>query len=181
MFLKKDSTNLFVFFNDRIQEMMNLYSAFLSKDAEIYLSNLLVERAHSHEDCFPETFVALYQHACEVSNSQAIQIYREMGDRALFVSGYFRQSLKRRLVGVDYYQHMGAMAYSAIASQSHSFGVLFAEMAQNFALCSNLLRELWIKLQTRPEDLLSLYQEWLESREPAIARHLKCYGIQLRI
>ena len=54
----------------------------------------------------------MYSDALEEESGEARnQILRRLGDVALFISGVFSRSLKRRVVDVDYYIAMGGGAY----------------------------------------------------------------------
>src|SRR5947207_3268061 len=42
---------------------------------------------------------------------------RQIGDASLFLSGFFPDSLRRRLVDVDYYAQIGGVAYNTLSRQ----------------------------------------------------------------
>src|SRR5437899_2245938 len=58
---------------------------------------------------------------------------KEIGDVALFVSGFFSDSLQRRLVDVDYYVSIGGCAYSTLSRvESDTFTPVYAELGEKF-------------------------------------------------
>jgi hypothetical protein len=63
---------------------------------------------------------------------------RRLGDIALFIAGMFSPSLKRKVVGVDYYINMGGGAYDWLSDSLASTGdrsldwKTFRELAENF-------------------------------------------------
>ena len=116
-----------------------------------------------------------------------------MGDRALYITGFFRRSLHKGMVGLEYYLHMGAAAYETLSNllqvrKPRSLGghkdldLVFAELAQRFEDCSNVLQEVKGEVQlskaSRSDvDILKLYEAWLETGNPAIAQQLQRLGV----
>ena len=144
--------NLFDFFHQQIQEIIRYYNHQLSKEGILYLSNLLVERAEQPKLEYPETLAELRFFAVKQNPLHAARVYREMGDRALFVSGFFRQSLDSKIVGLDYYLNMGAMAYSYLSKfQDMGMPPVFSELSHRFASCSEILRDVYLNFVRRVE------------------------------
>ena len=44
-----------------------------------------------------------------------VELLKKLGDRSLYISGFFADSLQRKLVDIDYYADMGVTAYGALA------------------------------------------------------------------
>lgn len=65
----------------------------------------------------PKTLAEMYLHA---NNSQdqvvKVELLKKLGDRSLYMSGFFGDSLQRKIVDVDYYVNMGGVAYATLAS-----------------------------------------------------------------
>src|SRR5689334_19349138 len=58
---------------------------------------------------------------------------RQIGDMSLFVSGFFSDSLRRKVVDVDYYVTIGGYAYGALSRyETDTLSPVFAELARNF-------------------------------------------------
>jgi hypothetical protein len=91
---------------------------------------------------------------------------RRVGDLSLFISGFFSDSLKRRLVDVDYYIQVGECAYGSLARQGGaSHGDVFDELAEKFAPLVDVLGEVSERTGlTSDTDLLRLYERWLRTR-----------------
>ena len=54
-------------------------------------------------------------------NSEPIvrfELLKKLGDRSLYISGFFADSLQRKVVDVDYYAEMGGVAYGALADSA---------------------------------------------------------------
>jgi hypothetical protein len=65
----------------------------------------------------PKTLAEMYLHA---NNSQdqmvKVELLKKLGDRSLYMSGFFGESLQRKVVDVDYYVNMGGVAYATLAA-----------------------------------------------------------------
>ncbi|HMD33379.1 MAG TPA: hypothetical protein VKH42_00360 [Vicinamibacterales bacterium] len=90
---------------------------------------------------------------------------REIGDASLFVSGFFSDSLNRKVVDVDYYVSIGGYAYNALSRvESDTFSPLFAELADKFAGFVDVLSEVSERASCASNtELLRLYERWLRT------------------
>lgn len=89
---------------------------------------------------------------------------RQIGDHSLFISGFFSDSLRRRLVDVDYYVSIGGMAYTALSRhEADAFSPVFAELATKFVGFVDVLSEVSERTGCAASnaDLLGLYEKWL--------------------
>ena len=67
---------------------------------------------------------------------------KEIGDVALFVSGFFSDSLTRKLVDVDYYVSIGGCAYNTLSRvEDEAFSPVFAELGEKFVGFVDVLAE----------------------------------------
>ena len=189
--------SLFDFFHERVGAAVQDTRAGVSEEGVFYLTNLLVEKGNTSTEDSAETLVELRLRAQTGDRMCAIQSYRELGDRALYLSGFFRRSLHRRLMSMEYYLHMGASAYDALSrmldfGRSHAsdaqpsghkdLASIYLELAERFAICSNVLSE--VEQEVRAEqtslsdqDVLRLYESWLSTGSPAVARRLRQLGV----
>ena len=90
---------------------------------------------------------------------------KQIGDESLFVSGFFSDSLKRKLVDVDYYASIGGVAYQALSRyETDAFSPVFAELAQKFIPFVDVLSEVSERSACASNmDLLRLYERWLKT------------------
>jgi len=90
---------------------------------------------------------------------------RQVGDRSLFISGFFSDSLRRKVVDIDYYVNIGGYAYQALSRvESDTFSPVFAELADKFAGFVDVLSEVSERTScTSNADLLRLYEKWLKT------------------
>jgi hypothetical protein len=90
---------------------------------------------------------------------------RQVGDASLFVSGFFSDSLRRKLVDVDYYATIGGYAYQALSRVEHdAVSGVFAELGEKFVGFVDVLAEVSERSQCASNaDLLRLYERWLKT------------------
>jgi hypothetical protein len=105
---------------------------------------------------------------------------RQVGDLSLFISGFFSDSLNRKLVDIDYYMSLGGYAYGSLSRQEDdSFSLVFAELARKFAAFVDVLNEVSERSGTaNPNaDLLRLYEKWLRTGSQRSGQRLVERGI----
>lgn len=143
----REVENLFDYFNDRVEAARSARSLAISDDTALYLAQLLAERARSDRDApaFP-TLAEIHGLAAHAPPGRKANLYRELGDRALYLLGCFRDHLDRvrRPIGPAYYQDMGVAAYTSCDRVlklwfSDAFGPVFRELARTFGDCVELL------------------------------------------
>ena len=125
----------------------------------------------------PMLFAAARAHGME-----RFLLLKSVGDLALFLTGFFCQSLERRLVTADYYSRLGESAYGHAAQvcRPKSSAALFEELAEEFVAFSLVLHRVSERcaMSQRPE-LLTLYDQYLESGDEHSRRLLQSYGVTL--
>ena len=90
---------------------------------------------------------------------------KQIGDLSLFMSGFFADSLHRKLVDVDYYVSIGGTAYTVLSRfETDTFSSVFAELADNFVGFVDVLSEVSERASCSSNaDLLRLYGRWLKT------------------
>ena len=90
---------------------------------------------------------------------------RRVGDQSLFISGFFADSLNRRLVDIDYYIRLGERAYGSLARQGdEAFGEVFDELSSKFPAVVDVLTEVSERSALASNsDVLRLYEKWLRT------------------
>jgi hypothetical protein len=91
---------------------------------------------------------------------------RQIGDASLFMSGFFSDSFRRKIVDVDYYVAIGGFAYHALSrSDNDMLSPVFAELADKFVGFVDVLNEVSERSScTSNTDLLRLYERWVKTR-----------------
>jgi hypothetical protein len=179
------TSNLFDWFHERVRRARSATGAELSDDGTLYLVQLLAERARS-DRAAPEahTLAELHARAIDAPPAQQARTYRELGDRALYVVGYFPETLERQTVGPTYYVDMGSAAYARTDQVfkrwfANAFGEIFSELAHSFASCVEVLSSVRHSFDQEPDLIMRLYQEWLETGDDAVGQRLRALGMVL--
>ena len=63
-----------------------------------------------------ETLAEMYLQAQSQPPNRKMEILKKLGDTSLYISGFFGDSLNRKLVDIDYYAEMGGAAYGSLSS-----------------------------------------------------------------
>jgi hypothetical protein len=163
-----------------------------TEDALYYVVNLLTRFADSNaffqeNDEGPRVtpLAKLYARAVEKkSESERRQAMRRLGDVALFVSGLFADSLKNRLVDIDYYIGMGGAAYGYVSEsirgteRDDTYSDVFSELAAKFHAFVDILAEVSERSALRSNtDLLRTYEVWLKTGSRRAEKKLREFGI----
>jgi len=103
--------------------------------------------------------------ALESGGMRKRESLREIGDVSLFISGFFSDSLHRKLVDVDYYVSIGGCAYNALSRvETDTFSSVFAELGEKFVGFVDVLSEVSERTSCSSNaDLLRLYEKWLKT------------------
>jgi hypothetical protein len=117
--------------------------------------------------------------ALEAGGTRQRARLKEIGDLSLFISGFFSDSLNRKLVDVDYYVSIGGSAYNALSRfDTDTFSPVFAELAEKFVGFVDVLTEVSERSScTSNSDLLRLYQKWLKTGSRRSAQLLVERGV----
>ena len=177
--------NLFDWFLSRVRDARAATGVSLSDDSTLYLVKLLVERARADLDAPKEqTLVELHARAVNAPPAEQLRSYRELGDRSLFLLGYFPENVERRSVNLSYYADMGSAAY-ARADQvfkrwfANAFGEVFAELADHFRAAVSIVSEVRRARDDEPDQIMRMYQRWLDTGDANIAARLRALGLVL--
>lgn len=109
---------------------------------------------------------------------------RRLGDVALFISGFFGESLARRAVDVDYYMHMGEAAYSTLLNSPASrrdelLADVYGELSVKFLKFVDALADVSQEARVFDErDILRLYDVWVKTGSERAAEILQRLGIE---
>jgi len=182
--LLSQEENLFDFFHEAVGSAVDSSGTVVSEDGVYYLSNLLVERGRTPEVPQPETLVELRIQAQERGGAASVQTWRELGDRALYTSGFFRPSLNRQNVSLDYYLSMGAAAYDQLSTvmrwtgSGGGFEDIYEELAHQFQECSAVLQRVRDQVRAHTHaDILKLYEQWVAYPDRITAEKLTELGV----
>jgi hypothetical protein len=130
-----------------------------------YVVQLLAGYLQQPEEDSAEPLAFKLARALEGGGFQRRTTLRQIGDTSLFVSGFFSDSLRRKLVDVDYYVSIGGCAYNALSRQeTDALSPVFAELADKFVGFVDVLSEVSERSAcSSNSDLLRLYEKWLKT------------------
>ena len=108
----------------------------------------------------------LTAHQKDLTGEERVDLYKKLGDTSLYISGFFGDSLKRKVVDVDYYAGIGGAAYGCLAEQAEEslYAKLYEEFAHRFLEFVDVLTFISQKvlIQTN-KDLLRLYDRYIST------------------
>lgn len=177
--------NLFDYFHGHVEDARSALGVRLRDDTVLYLVTLLTERARTDRPAPPEhTLAELHARAASEPITAQARTYRELGDRALWLLGWFRESLTRRTVSPSYYAQMGAAAYHHVdmafkAAFADAFGPVFRELADSFEGAVGIVGRVRESHDDAPDALGRLYAAWLDEPSEALAARLRARGLVL--
>jgi hypothetical protein len=177
-----------LFFRDQLVAAMDRQRIATSAFTECYLVHLLAgfargERLPRREPGFDETPLAiLYARALQASRYERALLLRATADTALFVSGFFAESLPGGDGDIRYYASLGGRAYTRLAQEHRpedpAGGAVFDELAARFLRFVDVLAEIAEKTRLgRPDSVVRLYERWAATGNPRAAALLAEQGI----
>jgi hypothetical protein len=171
------------FFHEAVSTAMRNQGVESTEHAEFYLVNLLAGFAKAPIDDQP--LALQLAEATLATPEERARHLRIVGDRSLYVSGFFEGSLSRRLVDVDYCIRLGGTAYRQLAdlpAARREPGVpsvdVFRELAAKFARFVDVLAEVseWGAVSS-DAGVLALYERWVRTGSAWIERRLRARGV----
>ncbi len=100
----------------------------------------------------------------ENSTGVRSDLLKRLGDTSLYISGFFGDSLNRKLVDIDYYAEMGGVAYGSLAKETSdpSMSEVFDCFSSRFIEFVDVLTYISQKTQVQSDkDLLRLYDRYV--------------------
>jgi hypothetical protein len=156
------------YFRELVESAMQHQHVAVRELTSFYVVNLLAgfvhpERSpHRRDD---ETLGIRFAKALQSAGIAQRDGLRQVGDRSLFISGFFADSLNRGLVGSDYYIQLGERAYGSLARcGDDAFGEVFDELSSKFPAVVDVLTEVSEQSALASNsDVLRLYEKWLRT------------------
>jgi len=153
-----------------------------SARASAYLVDLLDTRVRSRPTSRrrdgPATLAEALDAALGVEGRERAARLRALGDRTLFDAGFFRPSVLRMTVGVEYFSQIGTIAYLRLSNGTGSD--LFEELGLRFSDFAELLSDVGERARgSRSVDLLRLYDRYRETGSARDRSRLMRHGMIL--
>jgi hypothetical protein len=139
-----------------------------SQHTTFYIVNLLAGFVSTHpteEPLAQEPLAVRLAKAMQTGGARQRQGLRRVGDLSLFISGFFADSLNRKLVDVDYYIALGGYAYGSLGRLDEDVCAdIFTELAEKFVSYVDVLTEVSERTSINSNaELLRLYEKWLRT------------------
>ncbi len=183
-------SNLRDFFRASIEDVAARQRVTIEPDAAHYVVNMLTLFSRS-EDLYEDDgdhyglrplALMLADAASTTSAVERNQLLQRIGDVALFVSGFFADSFKRRAVDIDYYIHMGGNAYGTLSDEvigtfrGNAFAPVYRELARKFQVLVDVLNE--VSEGPRADtDLVRTFEIWRKTGSKRAATLMQQHGV----
>lgn len=182
--MPKNNTNSIIFLNPNeyfqgaVSGAVASLRVQVSEHAQLYLVQLL-GRFISMDNFYPtngegkpaDTLTEQLATALEQERAaERAARMRQLGDFSLYVAGFFSDSLKRKLVDVDYYIGMGGAAYENAArlEEKKLRAQVLLELSKKFPKFVEILGMISDETGFNPEsqkDVLRMYDMWVKTGE----------------
>jgi hypothetical protein len=128
----------------------------------------------------PQTLAEMYLIAQNSENGVKKELLRKLGDRTLYISGFFGDSLQRKIVDIDYYAEIGGAAYASLAHCTRedtlskvytTFSKRFLDFVEVLAYISNH------SLVKSDQSILRLYDRYMSTGSSSAREKLEEMGV----
>ena len=175
------------FFYEAVTEALRAQQVSATEPTEFYLVNLLADFTKTSQVDNEPLALKMAQAKAATPDERARSL-KEIGDTTLYVTGFFSDSLTRRLVDVDYYMAMGESAYAQLAglvgatrhqpAAAQTFHDVYDELAEKFPRFVDVLQE----IRTRTNiagggNLVRMCEEWVKTGSEWLERRLRATGV----
>ncbi len=175
------------FFRAQLEKAMEHQKVCTSAFTEHYLVSLLTsavknDGAQAPPGCDEMPLAILYVQALQASRTERSRLLRQMGDTALFTSGFFADSLCCKLADASYYRALGHHAYAWLGNHDEDpmgYGAnVYAELAERFTQFADVLAEVSESSRVSSNrSILQLYERWIQTGSRRAATLLAEQGI----
>ncbi|MBI3814962.1 MAG: hypothetical protein HY279_10940 [Nitrospinae bacterium] len=176
------------YFKELVERAMGHQEIHTDETVAFYIVNLLSEYVKT-DVSFPEgsndePLIMLLNHALRSDYSERIKRFKQVGDFSLFISGFFSDSLKRKLIDIDYYIAIGSIAYNNLSGMMKEqrngelFYSLFHELTEKFKDFTDVIAEVSdMSSVGTNSDLLRIYERWVRTGSSRDAFMLRDKGV----
>ena len=80
-----------------------------------------------------------YEKSLSSNSQEKLYLFKRMGDFSLYLSGFFREAIQKKLVHLSYYEEMGRTAYHYVSQSYPPKSNVFTELSREFKELSEIL------------------------------------------
>lgn len=180
------------YFREMVEEAVSVRKIKTHEEVKLYLASLLEqyleatklfeeEKMDGQGRKKPTTLAELYLHATNSESHQKFELLRKLGDRSLYISGFFSDSLQRKIVDVEYYADMGGTAFgilSDLSTKKDPLQAVFVTLSKRFMDYVEALTYISQKtMVSNNQSLLRLYDTYLQTGSKMAQEKLAELGI----
>ena len=128
----------------------------------------------------PETFAEMYLQAINSETTKKKELMRTVADRALYLTGFFSDSLQRKVVDLDYYVEIGSAAYSNLSawSKQDTLCAVYSTFSKRFHEYVEVLNYISEKsIVQSDQNVLRLYDRYLRTGSDLAREKLTELGV----
>jgi len=169
-------------FNKRKISAVPAVQAYLVQILEHYLDarNLFDEEVSEVGGRKYETLAEKFLLASQAPLSERSAMLKKLGDKSLYISGFFGDSLSRKVVDIDYYANMGGAAYASLAScvQEDTTAAIYRIFSNQFLDFVEVLTYISHQSMVQTDqNILRLYDRYLRTGSALAQEKLAEMGI----
>lgn len=167
------------FFRGLVEAAMHNQRVSARELTSFYVVNLLTGFVHVDTSADDQPLCTRLARALQSAGVAQREDLRSVGDRSLFISGFFSDSLNRSLVDIDYYIQLGEYAYRSLARRGdNALGDVYDELSDKFTDFVDVLGEVSERTSLSSNaDVLRLYEKWLRTKSRRSGDLLASRGI----
>lgn len=161
------------FFSEVVRDAMTQRKVKTTPLAETYLVHML-EHFVSVDNLFDDDqnektksqtpLAEMFLKALASPVHMRVELLKKLGDTSLYISGFFGDSLARKVVDIDYYADMGGTAYQNLSTvvKEESSRLIYSELSSKFLDFVEILTFISTKtLVQSNQNLLRLYDRYV--------------------
>jgi len=179
------------FFKEAVREAFSNRKLEAFPMAEDYLVNVLehyVVAAHLHDtegtdeqgQKKPTTLAETLLIAAQSSHATKVDMLKKLGDRTLYVCGFFSDSFQRKVIDLDYCADMGGTAYRILAQSTKEDTVsqVYSLYSKKFLVFVDVLNYISEKSQLQSSNnVLRIYDRYVKTGSELAREKLSKLGI----
>lgn len=128
----------------------------------------------------PQTLAEMYLLGMNAPAPKNREMMKVLADRALYMSGFFGDSLQRKLIDVDYYMEMGSAAYTNLSrwtkedQASHTYKIFSEKFSDFVDVLSYVSQKSAIQAD---QNILRLYERYVRTGSEIARDRLNELGV----
>jgi len=127
-----------------------------------------------------ETLAELYLKSQNLPTTQKMELLKKLGDTSLYISGFFGDSLNRKVVDIDYYADMGGVAYGNLSkiTADQKLSQVYGDFSHRFLSFVDALTFVSQQASLQSNgDLLRLYDRYVSTGSRLAEEQLREKGM----